>query len=104
MFQWQPVYETTPEAADQLIERVAKAIQRYGMEVPAVFFLEMSKPLSFTAGSLVHAATPLLGVYTEDEHVFTDIATILSERTLLEKLICRIEELAKEADEKKRWF
>lgn len=98
MFQWEPGYETTPEAADQLIERLAKAVQRYGMEVPAVFFLEMSKPVSFTAGSLVHAATPFLGVYTDNENVFTDFATILSERTLLEKLICRIEELAKEAD------
>lgn len=103
MFQWQPVYETTPEAAEQLIERVAKAIQRYGMEVPAVFFLEMSKPLSFTAGSLVHAATPLLGVYTDNEHVFTDFATVLSDRKLLEKLICRIEELAKESDRERRW-
>ncbi len=99
MFQWQPGYETTPEAANQLIQRVAKAVQRFGMEVPAVFFLELSKPISFVAGSLVHAFTPLLGVYTENEHIFTDAATILSDRTLLERLICRIEELAKEADQ-----
>jgi hypothetical protein len=101
LFQWLPEYETTPEAADRLIERVAKAVQRFGMEVPAVFFLELSKPISFTAGSLVHAFSPLLGVYTENEHIFTDVATVLSDRTLLEKLICRIEELAKEADREK---
>ncbi len=102
MFQWQLGYETTPEAAGQLIERVAKAVQRFGMEVPAVFFLELSKPVSFTAGSLVHAATPFLGAYTDNENVFTDFATVLSDRTLLEQLICRIEELAKESDREKR--
>lgn len=96
MFQWEPVYETTPEAADHLIERVAKTIHRYGMEVPAVLFLEMSKPISFTAGSLVHAATPFLGTYSENDEVFTDFATLLTDRSLLEKLICRIEALAKE--------
>lgn len=98
MFEWEPVYETTPEAAEQLSERLAKAVLRFGMEVPAVFFLEMSKPLSFTAGSLVHAITPFLGVYTDNENIFTDFATILTERNLLEKLICRIEELVKESD------
>lgn len=103
MSQWQPGYETTPEAAEQLIERVARVIQRYGMEVPAVFFLEMSKPVSFTAGSFVHAFTPLLGVYNDNEQVFTDFANLLCERDLLEQLICRIEELAKESDREKRW-
>lgn len=96
--EWSPVRETTPELADALIERVAKAVQRYGMEVPAVFFLELGKPLSFTAGSLAHMIAPIVGVYTDDDPAFTDFANVLSDRKLLEKLICRIEELAKEAD------
>ncbi|NLW17090.1 MAG: hypothetical protein GX033_05520 [Firmicutes bacterium] len=99
--QWQPEYETTPEAAEELIEKVAKGVQRYGLEVPAVFFMEMSKPLSFTAGSFIHAFSPLLGIYAQNENIFTDVATILSDRTLLEKLICRIEALAKEPDREK---
>lgn len=102
LFNWPPVHETTPEQADQLIEKAAKLVQRYGMEVPAVFFLEMSKPVSFVAGSAVHMATPLVGTFLRDEDVVTDLANILSDRQLLEKLICRIEQLAKESDAQRR--
>jgi hypothetical protein len=36
------------------------------------------------------------------EDLMTDYANILSDRNLLEKLICRIEALAKESDEQRR--
>lgn len=101
MVQWQPVHETTPELADELIERVAKFVQRYGVEVPAVFFLELSKPVSFVAGSAVHMATPFLGTFFGSDDTFTDFANVMSDRKLLERLICRIEALAKESDKKK---
>ena len=100
MFNWSPIHETTPELADGLIEKTARLVQRYGMEVPAVFFLEMSKPVSFVAGSAVHMATPILGSFVVNEDMMTDVANVLSDRKLLEKLICRIEELAKESDQK----
>lgn len=102
MFNWTPVHETTPELADGLIEKAARLVQRYGMEVPAVFFLEMSKPASFVAGSAVHMATPIFGSLLFNEDTMTDFANILSDRKLLEKLICRIEELAKESDAKNK--
>jgi hypothetical protein len=98
LWRWDPVHVTTPEAAEQLIERMANAVHRYGLEVPAVFLLEASKPLSFAASSLVHMLTPILGIYTDSDHIFYEFAEVLSDRSLLEKFICRIEELAKEAD------
>ena len=97
MIQWQPGYETSPEAAEALIERLAQTVLRYGLEVPAVLFLELSKPLAFTLSSLVHAFTPFLGLYTENEEICTDFASLFSDRRLLESLICRIEALAKES-------
>ncbi len=102
MVQWQPVHETTPELADELIEKMARFVQRYGAEVPAVFFLELSKPVSFVAGSAVHMATPFLGTFFASDDTFTDFANVMSDRRLLEKFICRIEELAKESDNQKR--
>ncbi|MGI6358944.1 MAG: hypothetical protein ACOX2K_09685 [Bacillota bacterium] len=102
MFNWPPLHETTPELADERIEQAARLVQRYGMEVPAIFFLELSKPVSFAAGSALHMATPIIGSLLMKEDLMTDYANILSDRNLLEKLICRIEALAKESDEQRR--
>lgn len=102
MFSWPPLHETTAELADERIEQAARLVQRFGLEVPAVFLLEMSKPVSFVAGSAVHMASPLIGHLLLKEELMTDYANILSDRKLLEKLICRIEELAKETNEQRK--
>ncbi len=102
MFNWPPLHETTPELVDTRIEQAARLVQRYGMEVPAIFFLELGKPVAFAAGSAVHMATPIFGTLLAKEDMMTDYANILSDRSLLERLICRIEELARESDEQRR--
>jgi hypothetical protein len=96
------VHETTPELAEAMIEKVAQKVHEYGMEVPAVFLLEASKPLALVAGSAVHVATPVLGAIFGNDDPFTDFGNVISDRQMVEKLICRIEELAKEADAKRK--
>ncbi|HEY3265863.1 MAG TPA: hypothetical protein VGM37_02965 [Armatimonadota bacterium] len=54
----------TPEERDQALEAIAERIHRFRLETPAIFFLEMNRPLAGIAGLAVHAVTPLFGAFT----------------------------------------
>ena len=45
-------YELTPEEEDRLIDNIAKTVVDYGLEAPAIMFLEATRPLSFIASQL----------------------------------------------------
>ncbi len=65
------------------------------MEVPAVLFLEMHKPLSFIASQSLVVASPFLAPVVGLENV--QVATkLLQNRENVERLIQRIEDLASE--------
>ncbi|MEZ8217675.1 hypothetical protein B0813_001212 [Candidatus Fervidibacteria bacterium JGI MDM2 SSWTFF-3-K9] len=88
--------------AEQLLEKAAQVIVRRGMEVPAILFLEMHKPLANLIGHAVWVTMPVwalfFGVATTNE-----IGALLSDPERIERLIQRIEELsAKREAEKKR--
>jgi len=84
-----------PEPAQEahFLQALAQAIVRRRLEVPAVFFLEMNRPLSFLAGQGVLASLPLLGLVT-DPGTVERFARVLDSPENVERLITRIEELA----------
>jgi len=45
-------YDLTPEEEDRLIGNIAKTVVDYGLEAPAILFLEATRPLSFIASQL----------------------------------------------------
>jgi len=45
-------YDLTPEEEDRLIGNIAKTVVDYGLEAPAIMFLEATRPLSFIASQL----------------------------------------------------
>jgi hypothetical protein len=45
-------YELTREEEDRLIDNIAKTVVDYGLEAPAIMFLEATRPLSFIASQL----------------------------------------------------
>lgn len=88
--------------AEQLLEKAAQVIVKRGMEVPAILFLEMHKPLANLIGHAVWVTMPVwalfFGVATTNE-----LGELLSDPERIERLIQRIEELsAKQEAEKKR--
>lgn len=91
MFDWDA--ELTPERRDELIEQFAQEVTRRKLQVPAVLFLEMHKPLAYVASqSLVLGSgflVPVLGPRRVQE-----IARLIENRSNVERLIRRIEELA----------
>lgn len=82
--------ELTPDEA-ALVERLADTIVKRQLAVPAVLFLESSKPLAFLAGQALHGLDPLLRGITErlDPRV---AASIFDDREKIELLLQRIED------------
>lgn len=83
---------TARQEAELLLEKAAQTIVRRGMEVPAILFLEMHKPLAGLIGNAVWLTMPLwalfFGVATTNE-----LGALLSEPQNIERLIRRIEQL-----------
>ncbi len=87
--------------AEQLLEKAAQVIVKRGMEVPAILFLEMHKPLANLIGHAVWVTMPIwalfFGVATTNQ-----LGALLSDPERIERLIQRIEELSVERGEGKK--
>ncbi len=86
----------TDEERDAWIERAAHEVVRRRMEVPAVFMLEMHRPLSFLGSQALIVATPFLGALAGTDNVLK-LSKLLEDSRNVERLVNRIEELAAES-------
>ena len=93
--------EQRAKIRDELVEVVARRISAYQLEEPAIFFLEMHKPLAFLAGQSFLLASPLLAPFLGIERL-EQISEVFSEPENVERLIQRIEELRIERQERER--
>ena len=76
----------------QLISNLAQKIVRHGMAIPAIFFLEMVKYLSFFGGQLMVFFGPIITVFIPS-HSYYKIAELLEDRKNVEFLLVQIEQL-----------
>lgn len=76
-------------------EEIAVFIHKKKLEVPAIMFLEMNKPLSLFYSSLFLVSTPVLGAFLGPDRM-KKLYLLMEKRENIEKLIRRIEELAKD--------
>lgn len=77
------------------IEEIAGFIHKKKLEVPAVMFLELNKPLSLFYSSMFLVSTPVLGAFLGPDRM-KKLYLLMEDRNNIEKLIQRIETLAKE--------
>ncbi len=83
----------SPEQETLLLGQIVTFVTARRLEVPAVFLLELTKPLSFITSQAVVLASPVLGA-------LLGLATaealywVLEDRARVEKLIQSIEEAA----------
>lgn len=96
MLEFVPVPEPNAKEQERLIEDLAQKVHKYGMEVPAIFMGEMMKPASFALGQLVHSFGFIPATYGVSEDMLQQFGFILDDRRQLEKLLVRLEELAKQ--------
>lgn len=57
-FEWDA--PLSDENRDRLLDKIAAAVRKWRLEVPAVLFLESSAPLSFIGGQSLIAFSPLV--------------------------------------------
>jgi hypothetical protein len=80
----------TPED-DRLFQRIAEAVVRYRMTVPAILFLESVKPLSFVGSQALHFFEPMVGaIFTVPD--YERFAGLMERRENLEALLVAIEQ------------
>ncbi|MGQ9586017.1 MAG: hypothetical protein ACUVXG_11530 [Anaerolineae bacterium] len=73
----------------ELVERLASALERWGLATPAAFFLEWNRPLSFVGSQFLLLAQPFLSPFVGDQAT-EDCAALLEDRRGVDLLIERL--------------
>ena len=96
--------EITPELEAEYVEKVAQKIHEYQMETAAILLLESSKPLVWVGGELGRFfITPFIPIISDKWGVTSEkFFLVFEKRENIEKLLKRVEQLAQEADDKKK--
>ncbi len=90
-----------PERREKILNDIAKRIVDFKLSTIAIVFLESMKPLSFVGSQLMIFAQPIFHTLFPIQ-VYDEIAALLEERSNVERLIQKIEELEGEGDDRKR--
>lgn len=90
--------ELTQEETERLLDKAASEIKRRKMEMPAVLFLEMHKPLSFLGSQAAVVFSPMLVPFLGFD-TMNDYSRLLSNRENVEALLSRIERDESKASE-----
>ena len=83
----------------QLISNLAEKIVSHGMAVPAIFFLEMVKYMSYIGSQLLVFFGPVITVFIQSQSYYK-ITHLLEERQNIEFLMLEIERM--ESENKKK--
>jgi hypothetical protein len=75
---------------EQLLNDLARRIERLGMTAPAILFLETYKPLAFLGAQFLWFAQPFLNLGFNQADL-RDLTLIVEDRTGIEELIHRLE-------------
>ena len=83
----------------QLISDLAEKVVNHGMAIPAIFFLDMMKYLSFFGGQLMVFFGPIITAFISSQSYYK-FAELLEDRYNVEFLLLEIERI--ESDNKKK--
>ena len=81
----------------QLISDLAEKVVNHGMAVPAIFFLDMMKYLSFFGGQLMVFFGPIITAFISSQSYYK-FAELLEDRYNVEFLLTEIERLEIKSD------
>ena len=79
------------QQSEQLLDQLAQRINHWGLTLPALILLQVTKPLSFIASQGLLIFQPLLGFFYDSPRV-ADFADLLADRTNIDRLVARLEE------------
>ncbi len=90
---------TIAQSDKNLISKLAEKVVSRGMAVPAIFFLDMMKNLSFFGGQLMVFFGPIITAFISSQSYYK-FAELLEDRNNVEFLLVEIERI--ESDKKKK--
>ena len=91
-------YELNEEDEERLIGNIARTVVDYGLEAPAIMFLEITRPLSFIASQLaIVVLGPLQWLFELEGPKYTGL---FMKRENVGRIIDRIENLSKSKSSK----
>jgi hypothetical protein len=86
-------YELNEEDEERLIGNIARTVVDYGLEAPAIMFLEITRPLSFIASQLaIVVLWPLQWMFQLEGPKYTGL---FMKKENVGRIIERIEDLSK---------
>ena len=88
---------TIAQSDKQLISDLAEKVVNHGMAVPAIFFLDMMKYLSFFGGQLMVFFGPLITAFISSQSYYK-FAELLEDRNNVEFLLTEIERIETKSD------
>ena len=83
---------TINQSDRQLISKLAQKIVRHGMAVPAIFFLEMVKYMSFIGSQMMVFLGPVITIFMRSKSYYK-VTHLLEERKNIEFLMNEIERI-----------
>jgi hypothetical protein len=86
---------------EALLDAVAARIAKMGLGVPAIFFLESSKPLSFLGSQFLVFIEPFVKTFIDIKN-YDKFCLMMEDRSNVEKLILKVEDLEEKVREEKR--
>lgn len=90
-----------PDPDEALLQGIASRIVRMGLAVPAVFFLESSKPLSFIGSQALVFLEPFVKAFLNLKS-YDRFTALMEERSSVERLIQKIERSEEERAQAER--
>lgn len=90
-----------PDPDEALLQGIASRVVRMGLAVPAVFFLESSKPLSFIGSQALVFLEPFVKAFLNLKS-YDRFTALMEERSNVERLIQKIERSEEERAQAER--
>jgi len=75
---------------EAMVERLSQRIEAWGLQAPAILFLEINKPFSFLASQMLLLSQPVFRAFGQGQAV-SAWAEALEDRETLEQIINRLE-------------
>lgn len=90
------IRDIEPKIIEEFINKIAKKIVELKLSVPAIFFLESIKPLSFIGSQALVFFRPIILAVFNIPNAYDIFIRIMEDRENVEKLIQKIEQLEEE--------
>jgi len=94
-------FEVTEERKKILLNKISQKVVDFRLATVAIIFLESSKPLTFIGNQFLIFMQPFYRSFFSYRE-YEEITAMLEDRNNIEALICEIERLEEEFNERKR--